>query len=101
MTNAAQNLRRVSLDLHPPAAPITPLPPLQFTINLLDINRQTGGQTFNYRDQRASVRFPGCDETKHKKAVTSDEWQVTSKTKNSDESEDVFNSPLVTRHSSL
>jgi len=31
------------------------LSPMQFVIDLLDVDGQTSGQTFDYRDQRATV----------------------------------------------
>jgi hypothetical protein len=50
VTHAAQNLCAVLLNLHAATAPVTPLPALQLAIDLRDLNRQTGRQSFNYRD---------------------------------------------------
>jgi hypothetical protein len=66
VAHAAQNLRRVLLDLHSPAAPVAPLPPPQFPVDQLDLDRHTRRQTFDYRDQRAPMRLSGSVKTKHK-----------------------------------
>jgi hypothetical protein len=55
MANATENLDPILLDLHPAAAAIALLPSPQFMIDLIDIDRQTGRQTFDYRDQRATM----------------------------------------------
>jgi hypothetical protein len=55
MTHAAKNLCLVLLNLHPAAATVTPLPSLQFTIDLRDVNGQARRQAFDNRDQRATV----------------------------------------------
>ena len=43
MTDSAQNLRMVAFDLHPPAAPIAPLAPRQFAVDLAGVNGATDG----------------------------------------------------------
>ena len=53
----------ILLDLHPPTATISPLPSLQITIDELDVYGHACGQTFNYRDECATVRFSGSGET--------------------------------------
>jgi hypothetical protein len=55
MTHAAENLSVVILDLHPAATAIAPLPPAQFMIDAVDIYRQAGRQTFDDRQQGASM----------------------------------------------
>ena len=55
MTHAAENLNLVLLDLHPTAAAVAPLTPLQVVIDLFDVYRHASRQTFDYRDQRASM----------------------------------------------
>lgn len=65
MTHAAENLDAVFLDLHARAAAVAFLPPPKLLIDLLNFDRQAGRQTFNYRDQCASMRFSGSGEAKH------------------------------------
>src|SRR5262245_9840642 len=65
MADAAEDFDAVLLDLHAGAAAIPLLTPPQFVIDLIDIDGQTGGQTFNNRDQCATVRFAGGSETEH------------------------------------
>ena len=65
MTHAAENLGAVIFNLHPAAATVTPLPPPQFVIDQININRQARGQAFYDSDQRAAVGFSCCCETKH------------------------------------
>lgn len=65
MTNAAENLDLVVLNLHPPATPVSVLTPLEIAIDLRYVDRQTRGQPFNDRDQRATVRFSGGGEPQH------------------------------------
>jgi hypothetical protein len=55
VTNSAQDLNRILFNLHASAATVTPLPALQLMIDLLNRHWHAGGQTFNYRDKRASV----------------------------------------------
>ena len=55
MTNTAENLDAVLLDLHPRAAAIALLPPRELVIDLLNIDGHARGQTFDDRDQRATV----------------------------------------------
>jgi hypothetical protein len=50
MAHAAQNLYLISLNLHPAAATIAPLPSRQFSINPRGIDRQPRRQAFNNRD---------------------------------------------------
>jgi hypothetical protein len=38
---------------------------------LLDVDGHTCGQTFDYRDERATVGFAGSGETKHPQSVVS------------------------------
>jgi hypothetical protein len=55
VTYATEDFHLVLLDLHAAAAAVTPLPTLQFAIELCNFNGQTRGQAFDYRDQRATV----------------------------------------------
>ena len=55
MANTAENLDLILLDLHAPAAAITLLTAPELVIDLIDIDRQPGGQAFDNRDQRATV----------------------------------------------
>ena len=55
MSDTADDLRAVLLDLHARAAAIALLSPMQFVIDLLHVDGQTGGQTFDYRDERVTV----------------------------------------------
>ncbi len=55
MTHAADDLYTVLLDLHPRAAAIALLSPIQFVIDLFDVDGQTCGQAFDYRDECATV----------------------------------------------
>src|SRR6266404_9841374 len=55
MSDTADDLCAVLLDLHPRAAAIALLSPMQFVIDLLNINWQTCGQTFDYRDECATM----------------------------------------------
>jgi hypothetical protein len=55
VADAAENLNAVLLDLHAPAPAITLLPPMQFVIYLISVKGHAGGQTFDYRDERATV----------------------------------------------
>jgi hypothetical protein len=43
------------LDLHPTAATVAPLPALKLTVDLLRVNGESRGQTFDHGDERASV----------------------------------------------
>jgi hypothetical protein len=65
VTHAAQDFRAILLYLHASAAPVSPLPARQFPVDLLYIDGQTCGHTFNYRHKRAPVRFSRSSETKH------------------------------------
>ncbi len=55
MTNAADNLSVVLLNLHPSTAPVAPLAPFQLLIDVRASHRHTGRQSLNYRDQGATV----------------------------------------------
>src|SRR6266852_2818309 len=55
MSDTADDLYAVLLDLHPRAAAIALLSPMQFVIDLLDVDGQTSGQAFDYRDKRATM----------------------------------------------
>src|SRR5205807_8596475 len=55
VANTTENLDMIRLDLHSPAAAIALLPSPQFVVDLIDIYGQTSGQTFDYRDQRATM----------------------------------------------
>jgi hypothetical protein len=55
MADPAEDLDSVRLDLHARASAITLLPAMQLVIDLFDVDRHAGGQTFDYRDQCATV----------------------------------------------
>src|SRR4029077_11668275 len=64
MPDTTQDLRLVLLDLHPATTTIAPLASFEFVIDLIPVDRHTRGQPFNYRDERATVCFSGCCESK-------------------------------------
>src|SRR5262245_24567932 len=55
VADAGQYLRMVFLDLHATAASVTELAATQLVVDETLVHRQTGGQTFNDRDERSSV----------------------------------------------
>ena len=55
VTHSAENLDPILLDLHARAAAISLLTAPQFMIDLIDVDGQTCGQTFDDRDERATV----------------------------------------------
>src|SRR6185436_18106273 len=55
VADAGQYLRVVFLDLHATPATISQLAAAQFIIDEALVHRQTGGQTFDDRDERSSV----------------------------------------------
>ena len=66
--NPRQDLDRIGLDLHPPAAAIALLPPPELVIYCIDVNRQTCRKAFDNGDQSLTVRFAcGCEFEVHKK----------------------------------
>src|ERR1043165_1494741 len=65
MPDAGQYLRVIALNLHAPAAPVTKLAATKFVIDQTLIDRQSGRQTLDYRDERSAMRFSGGGETKH------------------------------------
>ena len=65
MSHTAHDFNAVTLDLHPPAAPVAPLSPRKFAVDQLDITCQTGRQPFNDCDQHAPMRLACGGETKH------------------------------------
>ena len=54
-THAGQPFDLIRFDLHARAAAIALLTTRQFVIDPRNINRNTGGQSFDYRDKRATV----------------------------------------------
>src|SRR5438132_7186000 len=65
MPNSAQDFDLILLDLHARAAAVPLLATPQLVIDFVDIERQTGGQTFNNRDKRATMGLSGSGEAKH------------------------------------
>jgi hypothetical protein len=63
---ARKNLGAIFLNLLPPAAPVTQLPPVQLVVDELHINRQRSRQPRDKRQQRLPVRFPRSVKTQHK-----------------------------------
>ncbi|MMZ66046.1 hypothetical protein D1872_285030 [compost metagenome] len=63
VTYAADNLRRILLDLHPAPSSVSLLAAGQFKIKLLEVQLQIAGQTFNNRRKLGTVRFPGSQVT--------------------------------------
>ena len=55
MADAAEDLDAVMLDLHARTAAIALLPAMQLVIDLFDVDGHARGQTFDYRDQCATV----------------------------------------------
>ena len=55
MTHSAENLHDVLLDLHARTAAIALLTTPQLMIDLVDVDGQTRGQTFDDRDERAPM----------------------------------------------
>ena len=55
MTHTAENLDAVLLNLHACAAPIALLPPRELVIDHFGVDGHTRGQTFDYRDKRATM----------------------------------------------
>src|SRR5207248_5111990 len=55
VTNSAEDLDMIAFDLHARATPVTLLPSPEFMIDLIKIDRDAGGQTFDYRDERATM----------------------------------------------
>src|SRR5580704_3356873 len=63
--HSRKNLRLVLLDLLPPAAPITQLPPVQLVIDKVHTDRQRRRQPRHKRQQRLPVRLPRRIKTQH------------------------------------
>src|SRR2546423_13767523 len=55
VTNSAEDLNLIAFDLHARATAVTLLPSPEFMIDLIKIDRDAGRQTFDYRDQRATM----------------------------------------------
>src|SRR5262249_47860393 len=64
-SHASKNFRRIVLDLLPPAAAITQLPPVQLMIDVVHADRQRRGQSRHKREQRLPVRLPRRTKTQH------------------------------------
>src|SRR5205823_12315808 len=56
-SHAGDDLRSVALDLLPVAAAVSALAALKLTIDLVEIDRQSRGNSFYQRGQRRTVRF--------------------------------------------
>jgi len=55
MPHATENVDAILLDLHSRATAIALLAPVQLMIDLLDVDGHARGQTFDYRDERATM----------------------------------------------
>src|ERR1043165_10228813 len=65
MPDAGQYLRVIALNLHAPTAAVAKLAAAKFVIDQTLIDRQSGRQTLDDRDERSAMRFSGGGETKH------------------------------------
>ncbi len=73
MPNTAEDLDVILLDLHATPATIPPLASLQLMVNLCSVNWHARWQTFEDRDQCATVGFSGRSESKHRGSLW---WSV-------------------------
>ena len=65
MPHAAEDVRRVALDLHAAAAAIALLATPQFAVHEFQVDRQTRGHAGEQRHQRLSVGLTGCRKSEH------------------------------------
>ena len=63
--NPGDDADLITLDRHPPAAPITLLAAREVVIDVSEVDVETGGCAFDYGHQFGSVRFAGGKKTKH------------------------------------
>jgi hypothetical protein len=55
MSHTTENLGMVSLNLHAPAATVTPLPASQVCVNQFGVDRQAGRQTLDDGDKSLAM----------------------------------------------
>ena len=65
MTHARQDLDRVGLDLHAPAAAVAALPPAQVGVDLLAQDGHARGQAVHDDGQSGTVRLAGSEKAQH------------------------------------
>lgn len=59
VSDAGKNFNLIAFDFHTPAAPVALLSAPKFVIYTLDINFQSGRQSFDDGDECFAVRFSG------------------------------------------
>ncbi len=64
VADARRDLRRVALDLHPPAAAVAELPARHVLVEVLRAQREAGRQALYDARQPRAVRLPGGDQSK-------------------------------------
>ena len=72
MTNAREDVSRVALNLHAPAAAIALLPAPEFAVEKCLVYFEPGGQAREESDQSFAVRFSGSEVAQHKCSILPD-----------------------------
>ena len=86
--HARQELRAIGFDRHAPAAAVAALAAAQLERDGIEIDRQSGGQPFEDRDETLSVRFTGRQKTQHPSSILYEEIATPGRRARADQRDD-------------
>ena len=76
--DAAQDLRAIGLDGHPPAAAVAGLAPAQLRGDRVEVDREARRHAFENGDERLAVRLAGGEKSQHRAFILSNSVETTS-----------------------
>ena len=72
VAHAAERLRAIGFDGHTPSAAVAPLAASQLRGDRVEVDRQTGGDALEDRDQTFAVRLAGSEKSQHSRNILSE-----------------------------